>query len=639
VIEAPAPGRIVPGAVRDADGSCRFSVWAPARDRVELCLLDPGRRVSIGARAKAGGGPGRTMKMARTDDGWHTTLVENATPGTLYQFRLDGALDRPDPASRSQPQGVLGPSAVVDTTFAWTDAAFRAPELRDTVLYEIHLGAFTASGTLDAAIEHLRDLRDLGVTTVELMPVNAFPGARNWGYDGVFPYAVQESYGGPKGLQRFVDACHACGLAVALDVVHNHLGPEGNVLADYGPYFTDRYRTPWGAALNFDGPFSHEVRRYFIESAIYFLTAHHIDVFRLDALHAIVDDSALPFVEQLAETLHARARDLGRRALVIGESDRNDPRLVRPPETGGLGLDAHWADDTHHALHALLTGERTGYYEDFGELPHLARALRDGYAYAGQYSPYRKRPHGRRPVGLSGERFVVALQNHDQVGNRALGDRLTATLTFEQLRLAACALLLSPFVPLLFMGEEYGERAPFLYFTNHNDADLGRAVARGRRAEFAAFGWQAGDIPDPQDGGTFERSRLDRSLKNRPGHRGLRALYAALLKLRRDRPALRPGSLEGIEVIERPDERALLVRRRPPLDAPADEIVAVFAFGDRPVAVPLDIDAGPWTRLLDSEDTRFDGSGNKASAVTRDGGETRIGMPPHCCVVLARGTA
>jgi maltooligosyltrehalose trehalohydrolase len=615
------------GAVLLDGGRCRFSVWAPHHEQVELHLLEP-----------------QEQRVALTPGprGLHQAVVEEVQPGSLYLYRLGDGTERPDPASRLQPRGVHGPSAVVDPAHPWSDGGFRIPPLSALVLYEIHVGTFTPEGTFDAAVAHLEDLRELGVTAVEIMPVSPFPGTRNWGYDGVFPYAVQESYGGPAGLRRFVDACHRQELAVVLDVVYNHLGPEGNYLECYAPYFTNRYRTPWGASLNFDGAWSDEVRRFFIGSALAFLADCHIDAFRLDAIHAIIDTSARPFLQELAAAVHDGAEAIGRRVLVIAESDLNDTRVIRRVADGGYGLDAQWSDDFHHAVHALLTGERSGYYQDFGGVEDLAQALRQGFVYDGRFSRFRNRRHGNTTHGCPGERFIISIQNHDQVGNRARGERLGALLSFEELKLAACALLLAPYVPLLFMGEEYGETAPFQYFTSHADPELAEAVRRGRRREFTGFGWREEEILDPQDATTFERSRLDRGLLRRPRHRALRDLYRELLRLRRERPALRALDRERCEVthgLTGDDEgRTLLLRRAPEGD---DQAVIVLACGGADATVTLPLERGRWQVLLDSRETRFGGSGSGLPPQIESDGGASCTVGAKSCVVLvpARGGA
>ncbi|HVR30242.1 MAG TPA: malto-oligosyltrehalose trehalohydrolase, partial [Thermoanaerobaculia bacterium] len=429
ILGTPHPGP-VPGAVPLPDGACRFTVWAPARERVEVLLGDD-----------------RAVELETGERGYHALTVEHVPPGSRYRLRLDGERELPDPASRSQPEGVHGPSEVIDPAFPWSAATWPNPPLAEHVLYELHVGTFTAEGTFGGAAARLDDLVELGVTAIELMPIPPFPGGRGWGYDGVYPWAVHADYGGLRGLQELVDAAHRRGLAVFLDVVHNHLGPEGNYLAEYGPYFTDRYRTPWGAAVNFDGPGCDEVRRFFIGSALHLIEAARIDGLRLDAIHAIHDCSPLTFLEELTARAHDAARRAGRRVHVVAENNSNDPRLVRPRELGGYGMDGQWNDDFHHALIALLTGERAGYYQSYGERTHLARALRDGWVYTGQYSAFHRRRHGRPPERVEPRHLVVFSQNHDQIGNRLAGDRLGARTGFEAAKLAAALVVLSPYVP------------------------------------------------------------------------------------------------------------------------------------------------------------------------------------------------
>ncbi|MGC2360185.1 MAG: malto-oligosyltrehalose trehalohydrolase, partial [Thermoplasmata archaeon] len=429
------------GATFSPGGTTRFLVWAPAARRVQL-VLDGSARVL----------------MESLGDGYWGLERDGLRPGHRYGFRLDRGPALPDPASRSQPDGVHGLSELVEPErFAWSDAGWRGGEWAQPVLYELHVGAFGASPTFDGVVARLDYLRDLGVTAVEVMPVAQFPGDRNWGYDGVFPFAVQNSYGGIAGLQRLSDACHSRGLSLLVDVVYNHLGPEGNRLAAFGPYFTDRYRTPWGPAVNLDGRGSDEVRRFFIESATWLVTTAHLDGLRVDAVHAIVDPTAVPFLAELTRAVHRLGRRTGRRRWMVAESSLNDPRVVRPEAVGGLGFDAMWNDDFHHALHVALTGERQGYFVDFDGANDLRRVLVDGFALAGRRSAFRGRRHGRPARGVPADRFVVGAQNHDQVGNRPFGERLSKLVPFEARKLAAGLTLLSPFVPMLFMGEEYGE--------------------------------------------------------------------------------------------------------------------------------------------------------------------------------------
>jgi maltooligosyltrehalose trehalohydrolase len=597
----PPPAR---GAVLLGTGRTRFSVWAPVPARLELCL-------------RRGGGV-ETVPLQRDDDGVWQAEVADAGAGTEYWYRIDGERDRPDPVSRALAGGVHGASQVVDPkAFAWSDGGWRGLAMADLIIYELHVGTFTPAGTFEAVIERLPYLVDLGVTALELMPVAEFPGSRNWGYDGVSLYAPQSSYGGPEGLRRLVDAAHRAGLAVLLDVVYNHLGPEGNYLRDFGPYFSDRYRTAWGEGFNLDGPDSDEVRRYLVDNAVYWIREYHLDGLRLDAADRIVDLSPVHLAEELGAAVHAEGEALGRRALVIAETDSNDPRWVRPREVGGFGLDGHWSDDFHHAVHVALTGERSGYYADFGGVGPVARALGWRYVHDGGYSPYRRRRHGRPAGDVPGDRFVVCVQNHDQVGNRGFGERLAALVDPAGVRLAAAVLLLAPYVPLLFMGEEYGELRPFLYFVSHGDPALVEAVREGRRREFAGFGW-GHEVPDPQSEATFEASRLRWALAE-DGHAGVLALYRDLLRMRRALPLLRPGAVEP-EV--RHDEREGWVAMRRSGD---DQVLdAVFNFAAEPRAVP----SRGAELLLSSDDPRYGGQG-----------QTRLGrdaahLPGHTAVLL-----
>ena len=597
------------GAVPEADGSTRFAVWAPHVRAVEVAI------------AREGGA--RTAALTRGEDGVHRGRVPEVPAGADYSYRLDGGPDRPDPVSRWRPAGVHGPTRIVDPdAFQWTDAGWRGLEMADLVIYELHVGTFSPAGTFDAVIERLPSLSDLGVTAIEIMPVSEFPGGRNWGYDGVSPYAVQSTYGGPDGLKRLVDAAHRNGLAVILDVVYNHLGPEGNYLREFGPYFTDRYRTAWGEGLNLDGPDSDEVRRYVVDNAVYWVTEYHLDGLRLDAVDRIVDTSPAHIAEELAAAVHARGEALGRRKLVIAEIDANDPKWVRPREVGGYAMDAHWSDDFHHAVHVALTGEGSGYYADFTGPGAVAKVLAERYVNDGRYSPHRRRRHGRPALDVPRDRFVVAIQNHDQTGNRARGERLATLVSPEALRLAAALLLLSPYVPLLFMGEEHGETSPFLYFVSHGDPALVEAVRRGRQEEFAAFAW-SGEVPDPQAEETFEasRPRWERA-RSGPGATML-ALYRDLLRLRRSAPALRPGAA-GVHV--RHDEAARWVVVR--YDKEGVVLEAAFNLSSEGRTVPLEGDG--WELALSTDAAAYGGRGEAALA----DGELRL--PGHAAVLLRR---
>ena len=556
---------------------CEFRVWAPALETVELHIVGPGER---------------RLPLKKNETGYFEGVVDDCPPGTRYLYVLNGEKERPDPASRLQPEGVHGPSEVVERDFAWTDRGWKGVALEELVVYELHVGTFTAEGTFDAVTTHLDQLKDLGITAVELLPVGQFPGTRNWGYDGTYVGAAQSSYGGPRALKRLVDACHARGMAIFLDVVYNHLGPEGNYLGEFGPYFTDRYKTPWGLALNFDGAHSDHVRWFFIHNALQWVDEFHLDGLRVDAVHAIVDHSAQPFLQDLCEAVRQRASTLGRRIHTIAESDLNDPRVITRKEDFGLGFDAQWSDDYHHSLHTLLTGESDGYYQGFGKVSDLARVATTGYLYIGQHSSYRGRRYGLAPKTKNGAQFVVCAQNHDQVGNRMMGDRLSTLLSAEQLRLTAAAVILSPFLPMLFMGEEYGEKAPFQYFTSHSDRDLIEAVRKGRREEFDDFVWQ-GEPPDPHDEGTFNRSRLDWSLLEREEHASLRQLYKRLLQLRRDTPTLRSLDLALVRTHADDDRRFLLVLR----GRGDDEVLVAYNFADHNQIVEIPY-AGRWNSLI-----------------------------------------
>jgi maltooligosyltrehalose trehalohydrolase len=522
-----------------------IDVWAPYATRVDL---DTGDAV---IPMRAAGRPG-----------WFRAALP--TSARTYAFRLDGGPPRPDPRSRRQPQGVHAPSAPDDpAAFPWTDSAWRGRPLPGAVIYELHVGTFTPDGTFDAAIEKLDHLVALGIDLVEILPVAAFNGDKGWGYDGVALWAVHEPYGGPEGLRRFVDACHARGLGVLLDVVYNHLGPSGNYLAEFGPYFNDAHVTPWGAAVNLDGAGSDEVRAFIIENALFWLNENHLDGLRLDAVHALADTRAVHVLEELSAAVDELAASTGRHLHLIAETDRNDPRTVTPRSEGGLGIHAQWSDDFHHAVHSALTGERQGYYCDFGELSALAKTLGAAFFHNGTYSSFRARHHGR-PVPTSrvdAARFVVSLQTHDQVGNRAQGDRIGASLSDGLRKVGATLVLTSPFTPQLFMGEEWDASTPWQYFTSHPEPELADAVRKGRRAEFAAYGWEADQVPDPQDPNTFTRSILRWSERDQAPHADLLAWYRALIALRKAEPDLSDPSFANVSVRFDESARWILVRR------------------------------------------------------------------------------
>ena len=599
--------RLQRGATVLPGGGVRFSVWAPNAGAVAVRL-----------RGHA------DIPLDRRGHGVHEAIIAAASAGTDYQLVLDGERVRPDPASRFQPDGVHGASRVVDpSAFHWSDARWRGREMADLVIYELHVGTFTSEGTFDGVIGHLDELAHLGITAIEVMPVAQFPGGRNWGYDGVLPYAVQSTYGGPEGLRRLVDAAHAKGIAVVLDVVYNHIGPEGNYLGDFGPFFTDTYKTPWGQAVNYDGAGSDEVRRFVIDNALYWVTEYHIDALRLDAIHGIYDLGATHILREIADACHQVGERLGRRILVIGESDLNDPRVVRPAAEGGHGLDAQWSDDLHHAIHAELTGERAGYYVDFGGSGAIAAALSRRFVYDGRYSAHRNRRHGAPASDVPADRFVVCIQNHDQVGNRAIGDRLSTLVSFDRQKLAAALLLLSPYVPLLFMGEEYGERNPFLYFVSHGDAELATAVREGRHREFASFGW-GDDVPDPQAEETFRRSRLGREASATAEGGALRTMYRALLELRRTERALRPG--DAVVSVHHDESMGTIALE---LAAGGRTLLALFNLSNTMRVMPLDTTTA-WTLVMDTDDGRFGGEGRVR--LTASG----VPLPPCSAAVVRR---
>lgn len=590
------------GVLPETDGSVRWRVWAPKARQVELVLSGPARRA---------------VAMHSEGSGYFTHVEAGISEGQRYAYRLDNGPERPDPCTLWQPDGIHRPSAVVfPQRLTWSVNEWKQPGRNELVIYELHVGTFTAEGTFDAVIPRLDDLRALGVTAIEIMPVAQFPGTRNWGYDGVHPFAPQHSYGGPHGLQRLVDACHARGLAAFLDVVYNHLGPEGNYLHEFGPYFTDRYRTPWGAALNYDGPGSDPVRDFILENVRHWIEDYRFDGLRLDAVQAIFDTRPRHLLAEIKEVADAAAARTGRKAIIIAESLQNDVRVVQAPEQGGQGLDAEWHDDFHHAIHAYLTGERHGKYVDFGAVEDLPRLLEQTYVLDGRYSQYRGRRWGAPAGDMPGNRFVASVQNHDQVGNRARGERLAALLPPAAQRLAASFLLLAPHVPMLFMGEEYGEENPFLFFCAFGDRRLADSVRAGRRRD---YGLQ-GDVPDPLAESTFTASRLSWSWPEGSRQAGLRRLYADLLQARREWPGLRQDG-----------KRAARLGSGPVLEltrgASPDACLTAY-FNLTSAAQPLSI-ADRRSVLFSSEDMRYAGSRSGADNVQEL-------LPFECLVVSAR---
>jgi maltooligosyltrehalose trehalohydrolase len=593
------------GANYKDDNTCEFTVWAPRARDISLKLLTPVERL---------------VPMQKNERGYWRTVVDDVSPGTLYFYFLERERDRPDPASYFQPHGVHKASQVVDhNVFDWRDSGWQGMALSEMIMYEVHIGTFTSEGTIDAMIPLLDDLKETGINTIEIMPVAQFAGERNWGYDGVYPFAVQNSYGGPEGLKLFVNECHIRGMAVILDVVYNHLGPEGNYLRDYGTYFTDRYKTPWGDAINFDGPYSDGARTYFIENALYWFKHYHIDALRLDAIHGIYDMSARPFLFELAERVEEFSRQHGRKYYLIAESDLNNSIAAISRDKGGYGITGLWNDDFHHAIHTLLTGETDGYYLDFGRTGHLIKSLKEGFVYSGQYSEFRKRSHGNSSKDLPADRFIVFSQNHDQIGNRMLGERLSSLVSFDSLKLAAGIVLLSPYIPLLFMGEEYGETAPFLYFVSHSDPNLIERVRYGRKKDFEDFNWEK-EPPDPQSFKTFKDSRINWDKRTQGNHKILLNLYKELIRMRRVVPALANLDKSCLEVWKDEGKKVVFMRRW----KDDNHIIAIFNFNKTDTTFNLSHYGMEWERVLDSSDKRWNGPGTLLPEYIKQGEEIMI---------------
>lgn len=581
------------GATYLGGNRCLFRVWAPVAR--SLCVI-------------IGPGDGeRTLGMSKDGMGYWAVEADGIAPWSDYLYLLNGEKRRADPASHFQPHGISGPSRVVDHGFPWDDGGWKGLPLEDLVIYEVHTGTFTPEGTFQAIVPRLDELKDFGITAVELMPVGQFPGARNWGYDGVFLFAPQDTYGGPQGLKTLVNECHRRGIAVILDVVYNHFGPEGNYIAEFGPYFNPTYRTPWGDAINFDNRQSNEVRNFYIENAFNWYTRYHIDGLRLDAIHAIYDFSATPFLKELRRSVAGLSNALGRELLVIAESDRNDPGVIRDVEACGPSLDAVWNDDFHHSVHALLTDEKNGYYADFGKKEDLLKALKEGFVYSGQYSVYRQRNFGASSAGIPGNRFIVFSQNHDQVGNRMLGERLSSLVDLESLKLAAGVTVLSPCIPLLFMGEEYGEANPFLYFIDHSDESLVEAVRKGRREEFMEFLWGQ-EPPDPKGIETFERSRLD--WEKRASDKGsiLRGFYKTLISLRKKHPSFTRFERDSQEFSASREAPVFFMKRW--TGARDEDSFCIFNFSKEDIKISAPFPEGRWINTLSSAGREWGGPGS-----------------------------
>ncbi len=585
------------------DGGCKFTVWAPLLTQVAVEI--------VGAEGAAA-----HLPMTQDERGYWQVSAPDLPAGTQYLYQLEGSEAWPDPASNFQPEGVHGPSEVVDhAQYDWQDDGWQGVPLTDYIIYELHIGTFTPEGTFAAAIARLPDLVELGITVVEIMPVAQFPGDRNWGYDGVFPFAVQNSYGGPDQLKQLVDACHRQGLAVIMDVVYNHFGPEGNYTGKYGPYTTEHYRTPWGSAINFDDAYSDGVRNYFIENVLMWLRDYHIDALRLDAVHAIYDFGAKHFLQELAEAAADFSQGRPCPAYLIAESDLNDPRLTRPVEKGGYQLDSQWSDDFHHALHNRVTGDAMGYYGDFDSMAALAVALKNRFVYDGKYSNFRHRTHGAPALDLPSPQFVVCSQNHDQIGNRMLGDRFSTRVHFDRLKLAAGATILSPYLPLLFMGEEYGDPAPFLYFVDHGDPDLLKAVREGRKLEFSDF-HASGTPPDPGSVETFNTATLNwfsaEDESDRPQQIALRKFYRQLIAVRKQCQIMTPSYPEDLSVEHMED--TLYYRRT----LAAGDLLCLMNFGEQPAKVELPLSTQVWHQQISSADAQWSADAQRSTSGSAD---------------------
>ena len=568
------------------DNTCFFSVWAPEKEHMILHIIDP---------------PEQEIIMSKNETGYFSAKVEGIRSGCRYFYKPDGGKDLPDPASHFQPEGVHGPSQVVDhTLYNWSDQLWRGIPISDLILYEIHTGTFSAEGTFEAIIPFLEEIAATGINAIELMPVSQFPGTRNWGYDGVYPYSVHNSYGGPEGLKRLVDACHSRGIAVLLDVVYNHQGPEGNYFGMFAPYHTARYQTPWGDAINLDDAWCDGVREFYSANPVHWSVNYHIDGLRFDAIHMVFDNGAVHLWELIHKNIKKLEQKTGRRFYLIAESDLNSPRVVKLPESGGFGFDATWLDDFHHALYGLLD-KQGNQYDDFGRIEQLAKAYTDGFVFSGELFKLRKRRHGASSAGIPGDKFVVFNQNHDQIGNRVKGERLSTLIGFESLKLASAALLLSPYIPLFFMGEEYGEDNPFYYFVSHTDEELIKAVQEGRKKEFEAFKWQV-NPPDPQDELTFDQSKISWQKRTSGKYRIMLAWNKKLISLRRLTPSLESTSKNDIRVYINHDKGLILHRKS---EDELQHVLCFLNFADTLLYFNVPSLSGTWIKILDSKEKQW----------------------------------
>lgn len=590
-----------------------FTVWAPLKKKMQLHLQ----------------ASGAIIDLTPAGEGYWQTVVPDVPPDARYYFRPDGKKDYPDPASFYQPEGVHGPSQVVDhAAYKWQDAGWQCPPMESWILYELHVGAFTPEGTFEAVIPYLGKLKEVGINAIELLPVSQFPGSRNWGYDGVYPYAVQNSYGGPQGLKKLVDACHQQGIAVILDVVYNHMGPEGNYLSQYGPYFTHRYHTPWGDALNFDDAWSDGVRDFFADNAFYWLEHFHIDGLRCDAIHEIYDRSAIHFWELLHQRVKEKEKELGRAFYMIAESDLNSPHVIQPASQNGFGFDAQWLDDFHHILYVFLNPQDKNRYYDFTSIQQLAKAYNDGFVHSGEWVKFRKRQFGASSAGIPGSRFVAFNQNHDQTGNRVDGGRISMLTSAAQTKLAAATLLLSPYIPMLFMGEEWGATTPFYYFVSHSDKELVAAVRKGRKEEFAEFGFEV-DPPDPQAESTFIQSKLNWEERDAAEHQEILAWYRQLIALRQAHPALKNFDKNSVQATPLSEHTLLLERNG--ADGTAS-LFCLFHFSDAAANLPLPFGVRN-ARLLLASQAAGEKEKDSMPALPAVLSETTVTLSPWCAAV------
>jgi maltooligosyltrehalose trehalohydrolase len=577
------------GAQYLQDDTTQFAVWAPEKETMQLHIVHPVER---------------KLQMQKDKDGYFSITVENVQPGSRYFFMPDGKKDYPDPTSNYQPEDVFGPSEVIDhSAYEWHDENWRGLPFNGLILYELHVGTFTAEGTFEAIIPYLDDLAATGINAIELMPVNQFSGNRNWGYDATYPYAVHNTYGGPEGLKKLVDACHQKGIAVFLDVVYNHLGPEGNYLSQYGPYFTDKYCTPWGDALNFDGEWSDGVREYISNNPVYWFTNYHIDGLRLDAVHEIYDKGAVSIWQLMQQKAIAAEQQTGRRLYFVAECDLNSPRVIKNTEDGGLGFDAQWLDDFHHILYVMLDPNGRERYVDFYKMEQLAKAYKEGFVHSGEWVQFRKRKHGTSSAGVPGNRFVAFNLNHDQVGNRIGGERLSMLINFEKQKLAAAALMLSPYIPMLFMGEEYGEDTPFFFFISHHDKSNIKAVQEGRRNEFANFNLKEGeDFPDPYNENTFSRCKLQWNKRKEGKYKVMLDWMKALIQLRRTNAMVQNFNKNDIQAYNINQDGLIVMRQD---DEGKEFLICCFNFSDKELSYTLPSIKETWHKIIDSKEQQW----------------------------------